>query len=120
MSKIALYVTFVDNKKASYCEVSQEQVDQLTRTPECLPGLDDLIFDADVDEYVVISDSLQRACYIALTKVIEDNSQFWTLDANGNYFQYMKALNEQIIDVLLNVKLEDIDRMTIIIDDICN
>lgn len=108
MSQYVLLVSFVDYPEAFVSEMSEASIalikEKCVDHEEPLKGFDDTIYTLDCEEYVVISDSVQRACYIALCKRINDYLKYLKPEDVALTKDYMTIAYQQGVSSLLNVE----------------
>lgn len=102
MAQYALLVSFVDCPEAFVTEITQDTIDCIKRSSESMKGLDDLIYEFDAEEYLIISSSVQRACYVALCQFIQDITKYWQPKMRETYISDFADITKQGIETLLS------------------
>lgn len=116
MTQFTLLVSFVDCPEAFVSELSEDSINLLKEKciehEEPLKGFNDIIYTLDSEEYVIISDSIQKACYVALCKRINDHLK-WKEPAEGQSLSdYMTIAYQQGVNTLLNWEFVQESRIT--------
>lgn len=103
MTQYAVLVSFVDGPNACYAEVSQDSINNIKRETEPLKGFNEPVYEIDADHWLVISDSIQKACYIILCKELQDHTQHWTKHKCNHYADYVAEITKRSIETLLTI-----------------
>lgn len=102
MTQYAILVSFVDSPEAFVTEITQDTINCIKRNPEPIKSIDDLIYEFDAEEYLVVSNSIERACYVALCKLLQDITKFWQPKPSETYSDFIADITKQSIETLLS------------------
>lgn len=116
MTHFALLISFVDHPEAFASKLSEDSInlikEKCSEHEEPLKEFNDIIYSLDSEEYLIISNSVQRACYIAFCKRINDYLKYLKPEDITLTNNYMTLVYQQCINTLLQLETVPESRIT--------